>query len=310
MTNDIWGLVAYWNPCGYRSRRLNFEVFRRHINIPLIVVEMRTTNRPPDLSVHEAEIYLEVSPGAELWQKERLYNLALGLVPNKVKYVAALDADILFGSPDWAAKAVRTLDRCPVVQLWNRVRFLKPGSLEIPDTDEGMTEAKSSASELACGRETDIVSETGRAWIMHKDLIRRHGFYDRSIVGSGDLLFAAAVYGKTDTMILHGDPKVSLLNTSQVRHFSSWAHSFNQDVRARGKSTCLNETIYHLWHGSTANRRYVDRHVGLLRYDFNPDADLKIGLGGAWEWNSNKSDMHSYVRDYLLNRNEDDNFIE
>ena len=310
MTGGLWGLVAYWNPCGYRSRHLNFEVFRRHINIPLIVVEMRTANRPPDLSAHEAEIYLEVPPGAELWQKERLYNLALELVPDDAKYVAALDADILFDSPDWTTKAVRTLDGHPVVQLWNRVRFLKPGSLEIPDADEGMTEAKSSASELACGWESNIVCETGRAWAMHKDLITRHGFYDRSIIGSGDLLFAAAVYSKTDTMILHGDPKVNLLNTSQIEHFSSWARPFSQDVKKQGRHTCLNETIYHLWHGSTANRRYVDRHVGLLRYNFNPYTDLRTGHGGAWEWNSNKPDMHSYVRDYLLNRNEDDNFSE
>ena len=310
MTNALWGLVAYWNPHGYRSRRRNFEIFRRHIGVPLVVAEMKTADRPPDLSDRDAEIYLEVPPGAELWQKERLYNLALELIPDETKYVATLDADIIFSSPDWAAKAVRTLTDHPVVQLWNRVRFLDPNNLGIPDTDEGMTETRSSASELACGRETDIVCETGRAWAMHKDLVKRRGFYDRSIVGSGDLLFAAAVYGKTDTMILHGDPKASLLNPRQVEHFSSWAHPFNQDMKRHGRPACLNETIYHLWHGSTANRRYVDRHVGLLRYDFNPDADLKISHGGAWEWSSDKPGMHAYVRDYLLGRDEDESFTE
>ena len=182
MTGDLWGLVAYWNPRGYRSRRRNFEVFRRRVGVPLVVVEMRTAT--PDLSARDAEVYLGVPPGAELWQKERLYNLALELVPDEAEYVATLDADVIFSSPDWAAKAVRTLGDHPVVQLWNRVRFLGPGSLEVPDADEGMTEARSSASELACGREADVVCETGRAWAMHKDLVKKHGFYDRSVVGS------------------------------------------------------------------------------------------------------------------------------
>lgn len=308
MTGDLWGLVAYWNPRGYRSRRRNFEVFRRRVGVPLVVVEMRTAT--PDLSARDAEVYLGVPPGAELWQKERLYNLALELVPDEAEYVATLDADVIFSSPDWAAKAVRTLGDHPVVQLWNRVRFLGPGSLEVPDADEGMTEARSSASELACGREADVVCETGRAWAMHKDLVKKHGFYDRSVVGSGDLLFAAAAYGKTDTMTLHGDPRVNLLNARQVEHFSSWARPLNQDVRRRGGPACLNETVYHLWHGNTANRRYVDRHVGLLQYDFDPEADIRISPGGAWEWSSDKPGMHAYVRDYLRGRDEDDDFTE
>jgi hypothetical protein len=71
----------------------------------------------------------------------------------------------------------------------------------------------------------------------------------------------------------------------------------------------LNETIYHLWHGSETNRKYADRHFGLLPFKFDPVNDIKVGSGGAWEWATDKPAMHAYVKNYFLGRNEDEHLF-
>jgi hypothetical protein len=55
-----------------------------------------------ELTKDDADILIQISGGAVLWQKERLLNLAIKLVPLHVKSIAWLDCDVIFDRPDWA----------------------------------------------------------------------------------------------------------------------------------------------------------------------------------------------------------------
>ena len=40
-----------------------------------------------------------------------------------------------------------------------------------------------------------IVGHSGFAWAYRADLLRKHGFYDRNIIGAGDVVMSWAMYG-------------------------------------------------------------------------------------------------------------------
>lgn len=36
----LWGICCYFNPAGFQSKKQNYDVFREHLTIPLITVEL------------------------------------------------------------------------------------------------------------------------------------------------------------------------------------------------------------------------------------------------------------------------------
>ena len=38
--DDLWAITSYFNPAGYRRRLANFKTFRKHLQLPLVAVEL------------------------------------------------------------------------------------------------------------------------------------------------------------------------------------------------------------------------------------------------------------------------------
>jgi hypothetical protein len=72
-----------------------------------------------------------------------------------------------------------------------------------------------------------------------------------------------------------------------------------------GETAFLDCRLIHLWHGEVDDRRYRERHDGLRPYGFDPFVDIALEDDGSWRWNSDKPDMHAYVRTYFASRRED-----
>jgi hypothetical protein len=60
-----------------------------------------------------------------------------------------------------------------------------------------------------------------------------------------------------------------------------------------------------LWHGTIENRRYAQRNKELYRLGFDPKNDIRISSTGAWEWASEKPELHAWARRYFVERDED-----
>jgi hypothetical protein len=90
------------------------------------------------------------------------------------------------------------------------------------------------------------VYHPGFAWAFKRSWFRRYGFYEYAITGSGDTLSTAAWMGVEF-------PK-GYLKPAFQRSFA--------DYRRMPKPTmsCTPGKVYHLWHGTHKNRKYVDRH--------------------------------------------------
>src|SRR5258705_5930755 len=85
--SDFWAITSYFNPARYRRKLSNFKVFRKHLTVPLVAVELAYSN-DFELQEQDADILVQLRGGAVLWQKGRLVNVALIALPPGCAMVA------------------------------------------------------------------------------------------------------------------------------------------------------------------------------------------------------------------------------
>ena len=128
----MWAMTSYFNPVRYKRRLSHYRTFHNNLHIPLITVEL-SFDAKFELTKNDADILIQISGGAVLWQKERLLNIALKSVPNDVENIAWVDCDILFRRDNWAEEAEKQLnERHKIVQLFSDAIYLNKEDTEKP----------------------------------------------------------------------------------------------------------------------------------------------------------------------------------
>jgi hypothetical protein len=140
---------------------------------------------------------------------------------------------------------------------------------------------------------------TGFAWAARRELLDRHGLYDRAILGGGDLIAAHAFAADTD--FLRGRHLyLREIVPPERRAIGAWGERVAEDTG--GRVGWIAGRVCHLYHGPLAARRYVDRQQILRDAGFDPDTDLTADAAGCWQWNSAKPVLHAQVSDYFASR--------
>lgn len=309
-TGPVWAVSAYFNPVGYRSRLANYRIFRSRLALPLLTMAIEYRDEP-ELLPADADILVRLTQGAVLWQKERLYNEALKYLPQDCKRIIWLDADLIFPEPDWPEQVDRALDRFPVVQAFSRLKhergseFRDAAKLQL----EGAPDEWSAASLLNRNQPVSTSREStssgpspryiqGVAWATTREFIEHCGFFDSTIIGSGDSAFWSAV---------SGDPQVFLRKPRTEGVVAAWRKWQGKAFEAcEGRVGHVDSWVASLWHGQHANRRYPDRWKILRQHDFDPREDIAVGPQGSWVWSSPKTELHADVRSYFVERREDE----
>lgn len=309
----LWAITSFFNPMNYRRRLENYRVFRNYLDVPLITVELAFGDF--QLTSSDAEKLVQIRGQDVMWQKERLLNVALQQVPPDCECVSFLDADVIFGNKNWVAETTDRLRQYPIVQLFETARDL-PLDFDwnrdsVSDVDSKLT--GESVAKVAMDRGIEHVFDPeqffvksprqrsircGLAWAGRMELLRRHQFYDSSIVGSGDLAMVAALFGKWRSYC-----SFARMGQARAEHYTRWAKPFHNDVGQAVGVTAGN--IYHLWHGAPEARQSTQRHRITEVFDFDPSSDLILDSSGCWRWNSHKPDLHRKVAEYFRERNED-----
>jgi hypothetical protein len=306
----LWALAAYFNPVGYARRKRNYRIFRRHLAVPLVTVELARSPSRFELARGDAEILIQHVGEDYLWQKERLLNLALQSLPPDCDRVAWLDCDLVLPGREWAGAVDVALERFPLVQAFRRFYELGPDAP--PDglsPQQAIGSGLSAGYRLVSGTPAELVfatglgnrikrgSTVGLAWAARRALLDRHGLYDACVVGGGDKALISAAVGRYE--------EVSSLemNERQIEHYLGWARPFFADVRAQ--VGYVEADLYHLWHGDLRFRKHHDRQRAFRRFCFDPFVDVALDAHGCWRWNSDKPDMHAFLREYLESRRED-----
>ncbi|HET9415494.1 MAG TPA: hypothetical protein VFO74_15390 [Pseudolabrys sp.] len=298
----MWAITSYFNPVGFKRRLSNYRIFRANLAVPLVTVELSFDGRF-ELTDDDADILIQLSGGAVLWQKERLLNIAIKSVPENAKNIAWLDCDVIFERPDWMHEAERKLSEANVVQLYSELVDLGPegyrSSIQyVPPSGHGIVSL--GLKQQNAPTEGDVrFSLPGLAWAARREILEEHGFYDAMIIGSGDSSIFHAMHGRFDHELGR-----RLLTKAHEEHYLMWARPYHRTVR--GKVSNVAGRICHLYHGKFVNRRYRSRHDLLAGLGFDPDLDLRIGANGAWHWARPRPDLEDFLQKYFLSRAEDD----
>jgi len=301
---DIGIITCYFNPSNYKTKFSNFKVFEniiRKSNIYMMVVECAFGDT--EFTLNDFPNVLKVRSQDILWQKERLLNIAVSKLPERIKKVVWLDCDVLFANQNWLVETSRLLDEFPVVQPFEIAVRLPKDDLYYKEDGEvwnSFSYIKVNKPKLVSNNNFQLHGHTGFAWAARKDLLKKHGLYHAFISGIGDHLIAHAMCGDFN------HPCINRMVSGPLRsHFLEWGQRFHQDVK--GKVGYTSGVILHLWHGETENRQYLEKHDELLEHNFDPSKDICVGDNGTLSWNSNKPKLHQWALQYFYDRKEDEN---
>lgn len=305
----LWAITCYYNPLNYSSRLHNYHTFRHELKVPLVTVEW-SCNGNTHLGPGDADILIQVESPDILWQKERLLNIAVEAVPPSCDKIAWLDCDLVFEDDGWAERTALMLEKFPLVQPFSHLYELpKQSGRPRLSPESAYTTVRGIMSALFAGTvDLDVLRgnirlnpgcASGGAWAASRSVLQAHdNCYDACILGSGNRAMFCAAVNRFDDAI-----EYLQMNEPWAEHYRNWARSCWEAVR--GDIGSVAGGVFHLWHGSLADRRYADRHLAFRRFGFDPNKDIARSAGGSWRWGSDKEEMHQYVRDYFQSRQED-----
>jgi len=302
---ELCAVTVYFNPAGYNSLLQNYFIFSEQLkkqNVKLITVECAFNDGP--FYIPEDENVYRLRSNSVMWQKERLINYGVSKLPNDCKYFAWIDCDVLFSKENWAEQACEKLKTADVIQLYKKVYYMPKGMVEydgskVPSVQSVFWQYKIHQNWLQrrLNRELNF-STPGFAWAARRDAFQDiGGIYDRNIVGSGDTFLVDCFLNSWD---IHG------FSSKFNDHMKDSLMSYYKQLQAKNlKVDYIPVDIYHLWHGSLKNRKYMDRHDVIKQYDYNPMKDVVV-KNNVLEWDSDKSGMHEDIRQYFFDRKEDE----
>lgn len=303
---DLWAITSYFNPAGYRTRLANYHIFRRHLKVPLLTVEL-SFNENFELTKNDADVLVQIHEGDIMWQKERLLNIALQELPDQCKLVMWLDCDVIFDGEDWLESNVEALCESMLIQPYSIVYDLKQGTDASGTLQGNVLMQRESMAWKICNGSIDFESTStnmlghyspGHAWAVHRKAVDQTGFYDAMILGSGDFAMAMAAVDRCDDIVgSYG------MNSSQAKHYLTWSKKWSRAIK--GRIGVVEGGIYHLWHGHLEDRGYGSRYASFAQFAFDPYTDIELAANGCWCWSSDKPELHEYIRKYFESRKED-----
>lgn len=306
-------ITSYYNPFRGKARKTNYDVFRRHLGIPLLTVEW-SRDGDFDLCEDDADYLIQVSNGDLLWQKERLLNI--GLAEARMlgfSRVAFLDGDIVFHDPAWFRNVNTALDSCSVVQCFSQVDYLPPAEYsgmsrqQLLALQPEFSRASHAHEMLSIGSSHDtpqvstspqpastvLSGNPGMAIAIRLDHHVDLKCYEGNIVGGGDRVLMAAVTNSLDHLF-----QIRPFTKSHQESIRAWKEEYFPENIRWG---CADNQLAHLWHGEIEDRQYLTRHEILVRWDYDPACDLSSESSGALTL-AGSSRLKEHIAEYLVSR--------
>lgn len=314
-------LTVVFNPARFRSRWSLFEKFRKYVEdtgeARLWVVEVAFGERDFAVAEEGNPRHLRLRSDGELWLKENALNLLLhhacSTQPD-VRYVAWVDADVVFVRPDWVGETLHQLQRWPIVQMFSeavdlnshfecvqdnaRVLF-RSFAASMLDGIPWSTGSTYGAGHTPAPPPYKYMHHPGFAWAARRQALDSvGGLFDLSVVGEADYIMARALAGAGLSAV---NPKCSPAYKAAV---SEW----QERARRAGLVNNLGVVrglLLHNWHGPKARRKYWERTSILADTGYDPHRDVIRDSQGLYQITSAKPELRNLLRSYFRQRNED-----
>lgn len=298
MNNQFWVLTTYFNPSHYKSRFNNYNVFEENITRYANLLTIECSFGEDDFELKDS---IKLKAKSILWQKERMLNYALTLLPEECKYIAWVDGDVLFENNTWIDQAIEKFKSgTDILQLFETVQHLPPNETTIGNTI--MTEkslvwqAKTYPDFINLRKQNKLLyATTGFCYASKKELFT-NGFYDKHVLGANDNIIIDCCL---NTFSLHHYYKAGK-GTLLLNDMIEWAEKFGNPT-----IDYLPITIHHLFHGKKQNRGYLTREDILKHHNYNPKTDIKLE-NNVYEWNTDNELLKKEVENYFSSRKEDE----
>jgi hypothetical protein len=272
------GLV-FFNPAKSKRMLMNYLYTIEKLKlakIPYFTLELVYNRQEPEIS-DAFHVYAK----SVMFHKENLCTVLESKIPWYYSKVMFLDADLIFGNPDWYSEVSSALSDHDVVQpfttaVWMDITYTKA------------TQIRESVIYMDKKKTFDHKLHPGFAWAFRRKWFRKVGFFEYGVTGSGDTLSAAAWLGvKFPSTYL----KPALVPAYEVF-----------DKLPKPRITCTSGAIFHLWHGTHVNRRYVDRHT-ILDGVKDIRKVMRPNWNGVWEFST--KGLSEKMLDYFVSRVDD-----
>lgn len=318
LLSQLWCLTHYYNPYKFQTRLDNFISFYNSIigQCPnLLVIEVAHSEDDFVLhNWHSRQRLVQIVDTSMIWQKERVFNLALKWLPESCTKIAWADCDILCSDNDWAWKTSQLLDHYKVVQpyyynarLPADIRTIEYG-IDIERFPFGYNDETRSDGDIHAfykRRQTKdkAWNHPGYLYAYRRDLIEKHGFYDRCIAGSSDNMMSQAMVGQFNhaNIIMGGG-----YNRESLLYYWDWAIPLAEEVGGSTQFLRSND-VFHLYHGRTNQRQYLARLIYLKEQGFDHGNDLVVNEAtGLYELVPDKQYIKDWLSGYYRKRNDDE----
>jgi hypothetical protein len=310
----------------------------QEVNLPVYGVELTLPDQEIQTKLLPNWINITIDPEKNiLWQKEALLNIAETLVPDHYENIAWIDADVFIDDELWVEKTIKKLETHHVIQLYEKILlldkhnsiFLKMPSEVFLNTntifnkkqvnlfkgDKGsFIDDTKKAGCIIFGDFKDLKiskfkpispdfenlekgSHTGFAWAMRRSLWKKiNGLYDKCIIGGSDSSMCKTFL---DIELRENNYNSIGINTNS---FQEWSLKVKKE---KISTTHLDVDIYHFFHGSRENRKYIDRNKNTRLFDSS--LITNINDLGILEWSDQAPEyLKQEVRDFFDNRLEDE----
>lgn len=300
-------LAVISNPANFKSRFDLYDKFKQYIekekNAILYTAELIYQGQEYKITEECNPHHLQLNGKDEIWSKENMINLLEKKLPRDWKYVAWIDADVMFSRVDWVEETIRQLEHNDVVQLFSECRDLDPNYCTIPNAvQKGIVHQfyhnpKFLLSDGIYGKRT---GHTGYAWACTREAWdKMQGLIDFSIMGSADYQMACAWLGDAMASTYGGAYSEDYCN--EISHWGSRVSGFKIGYV---EGLCL-----HNYHGKKQDRGYNWRWKVLVDGNYSPKEHLYKDHKGIVTFNKLHKD-YEYFRTALINyfrsRNEDE----
>lgn len=310
---DVIAVIS--NPMRYASRYALYEKFREHMQIQpqvrIHTVELAFGRRPFEIepirwnttSRSIEETLLQLRTYSTIWHKENMQNLMLARLPHDWKYVACIDADVEFQRKDWAVETMQMLQHHYAVQMFQTAVDLGPSG-EVTGNHNGFAYSyKSGKPRPEKNPETGYSYphwHPGFAWAYRREAVEYlGGFYDVSVLGSGDHLMAWSLIGEN---MLPAN-----MTQGYIKSLQDWQDRAERLIRR--DIGYVDGTLLHYWHGKKRDRRYQSRWKILDEFRFDPFLDLKRDWQGLYQLDEDgtprMNGFRDAMNDYFASRDED-----
>ena len=286
------------NICEFRRR---WDLMKQFIertenlqNVKLYVVELAYGNQDFHITSASNPSHLQLRTEYALWHKENMINLGIRkLLPANWKAVAWIDGDIEFENPNWVLDTLKVLTEFDVVQLFTTCFDLD--EKEIP-----MSIWQSFGYKYCHGGKFSFKRginywHTGYAWACNRNYYEKvGGLYEKGILGSGDYIMCQGYFSK------------AAFGHKSLTYFKENVESYISNLTDI-KIGYIPTNIKHYFHGSKANRKYVERNEILIRYNYNPMEHVQYDEQGVLVPTPNMPKQFLIdIYNYFGERNEDE----